>query len=219
MKNQQLDLFNKGNFQEIDNQFMLDGHRALGDIEKLQKQYQKNDMDTLLNELHDSMVGYYLGFSLINIEKHGFDCKFSQNKEIYLESKVASFSSSSWSATFNDTTYEKAAAFGDKKVWLALSIWESASNLLCICFGQNEKIETFLTERIDNFKAGNTVRSTQSISFSKLVLDYDFKILSITKSKEELYTILTLKNKNLRVIDKNNILMLKDFEPQKFFML
>ena len=146
MKNQKLQLFGKGNFQLIDNNFMIEGYSALKELEILQQKYQKNDMDTLLNELHDSMIGYYLGFSLVNVEKHGFDCKYSEDKDIYLESKVASFSAQTWNATFNDTTYEKAEAFGDKKVWLALSVWESASKLLCICYGQNEGIETFLKQ-------------------------------------------------------------------------
>ncbi len=205
MKNQNLELFKKGQFQPIDNNFMTDGYKTLKNLEKLQKKYNKKDMDTLLNELHDSMVGYYLGFKLINTEKHGFDCKYSKTKDIFLESKVASFSSTTWNATFNDTNIEKAIAFGNKKVWLALSIWESASDLLCICYGQNDKIEKFLTNKIKRFKQGKTVRSTQSISFSALIFDYGFKILSITKSPDELHKILQMKNKKLLKIDKNII--------------
>ena len=37
MKNQDLELFRKGLFQSIDNQFMLDGYQALDGLEKLQK--------------------------------------------------------------------------------------------------------------------------------------------------------------------------------------
>ncbi len=216
MKNQDLELFRKGRFQTIDNQFMLDGYQALDGLEQLQKKYDKRDMDTLLNELHDSMVGHYLGFELVNTEKHGLDCKYSKDKDIYLESKVASYAATTWNATFNDTTYDKAKAFGDKKVWLALSVWESASNLLCICYGQNEGIEVFLNEKIDRFMAGETIRSTQSISFSTLIFDYGFKLLSITKTPVELYRILSLKNSKLRGISMDIISTPQTFDCNIF---
>ena len=218
MNDKNLSLFEKGSFKAINNGFILDGYQALNELEGLQQRYEKKDMDTLLNELHDSMVGYYLGFSLVNVEKHGFDCKYSENQNIYLESKVASFSSNAWNATFNDTTYEKAMAFGDKKVWLALSVWESASKLLCICFGQNEGIEKFLQDKIDRFKEGKVVRSTQSLTFSSLVFQYKFKILSISKSSEDLLRILSLKNKNLKKLDIKSIIPLNEFQPDKFFL-
>ena len=195
---------------------MLDGYQALDGLEKLQKKYDKKDMDTLLNELHDSMVGHYLGFELVNTEKHGLDCKYSKDRNIFLESKVASFAATTWNATFNDTTYDKAKAFGDKKVWLALSVWESASNLLCICYGQNEGIEDFLNEKIDRFMAGETIRSTQSISFSTLIFEYGFKLLSITKTPEELYRILSLKNSKLQKIDMSIISTPQTFDCDIF---
>lgn len=206
MKNQNLNLFGKGRFQGIDNQFMTEGYEALDGLTQLQVKYDKKDMDTLLNELHDSMVGYYLGFELVNTDKHGFDCKYSKGKDIFLESKVVSFSAKTWHATFNDTTVEKAEAFGDEKVWLALSVWESASKLLCICYGQHGDIEKFLKDKIEEHEKNGTIRSTQSISFSTLINTYKFKILSITKTPEELYRILSLKDKKLKNINWENII-------------
>lgn len=143
MLDQELALFRKGSFEPVDSSFIAEGNKALSDLSIVQKKFGKKDMDTLLNELHDSVAGSYL------------------------ESKVASIGSDSWQATFNDTTYEKALAFKDRKVWLALSVWESASELMCICYGQDERIGDFLKEKIDRFKEGETVRSTQSISFEK----------------------------------------------------
>ena len=61
----------------------------------MQEKYVKSDIDTLLNELHDSMVARYLGFSLVNTDKHGFDGKLSDGEDIFLESKVAGFDASS----------------------------------------------------------------------------------------------------------------------------
>ena len=207
MKNQDLDLFKKGKFQGIDPHFMTEGYEALDGLTQLQEKYGKKDMDTLLNELHDSMVGYYLGFELVNTDKHGFDCKYSKAEDIFLESKVVSFSAKTWHATFNDTTVDKAQAFGDEKVWLALSVWESAGKLLCICYGQHDGIEKFLKDKIDQHVNNQTIRSTQSISFSNLIFKYDFKILSITKTPEDLYRILSLKEKKLKNIDWEKIIL------------
>lgn len=61
-------------------------------------------------------------FELVNTQKHGFDAKKSHHENIYLEVKQASLSAKSWRMTFNDTSEEKAEAFMDKKMFLALSV-------------------------------------------------------------------------------------------------
>lgn len=149
MNDRKLDLFEKGKFISIDRGFMCEGHNALLSISKVQEKYNKKDTDTFINELRDSIAGYTLGFELVNVEKHGFDCKLSKDKDIYLEVKSASFIAKSWQATFNDTTFEKADAFKDKKVYLALAVWEKASDLLFICYGQNIEIGNYLEEKVD----------------------------------------------------------------------
>jgi len=211
MKNQNLQLLRKGEFKEISNIFMTEGHEALQELTRIQEKFNKPDTDTFINELRDSIAGYTLGFDLVNVEKHGFDCK-KRNEEVYLEVKSASFSSSSWGATFNDTTFEKAESFKDKKVFLALAIWKNASDLLFIIYGQNEKIGEFLEEKIKWFKEGNTVRSTQTISASQLINEYGFKILAVNKSKEEVLNILRLKSKAFKSLTKNDIQDMQDFE-------
>ncbi len=54
-------------------------------------------------------------------------------------------------------------------------------------------------------------RRTQNIGLYSLVFDYNFKILTITKSKEEIQQILTLKSKKLKNINYDNIISLKEF--------
>lgn len=211
MKNQNLPLLSKGVFKEISNDFMSEGHEALQVLTKIQKKYNKPDTDTFINELRDSIAGYTLGFDLVNIEKHGFDCK-KKNKVIFLEVKSASFSSSTWTATFNDTTLEKAEAFKDEKVFLALAIWKNASDLLFVIYGQNEQIGEFLEKRIKWFKSGHTVRSTQSLSASQLINSYGFKILAVNKSKSEVLSILRLKSKAFKSLTINDIQDLNDFK-------
>jgi len=215
MKNENLSLFEKGTFMPIDNQFMIEGHEVLQRVQEVQEKFHKEDTDTFINELRDSIARYTLGFELVNISKHGFDCKLSKNDKCYLEVKSASFIADSWQATFNDTTLEKAEAFKDKKVYLALAVWKDASDLLFICYGQNQKLGEYLEEKVKWFKSGNTVRSTQSISLSKLVFDYGFKILAVNKSKEEVLSLLRLKNRAFINMPDNNVITLKEFKNIK----
>lgn len=198
MQNKNLKILEKGKFQQIDDNFMAEGIIALRELKKVQERFHKNDTDFFINELRDQIVGYKLGFDLVNADKHGFDCKMS-NGRYYLEVKAASYDADSWNATFNDTTMEKAEAFKDKKVFLALAVWKDASDLLFITFGQNEEIGKFLSKKVEWFKAGNTVRSTQSISFTKLVSDYGFKIFAPDREIEDVIKIIKTKNSRTKI--------------------
>ncbi|WP_341352111.1 hypothetical protein [Helicobacter pylori] len=62
----------------------------------------------------------------------GLDAKRSSNDE-FLEIKQVSFQSKTWSATFNDTTLEKAKVFCDIKTTLAVGVWNNISNLFIHC--------------------------------------------------------------------------------------
>lgn len=208
---QNLEYFHKGNFAPINHLFISDWLDALSKISMVQKKYEKKDMDTILNELHDAIAAKYLWFQLVNTNKHWLDCKYSDDIDIFLESKVATFSKD-MTATFNDTTFEKADVFRDKKVWLALSIWNSASELMFICYWQNELIWDFLEEGVQKHKDGKVVRSTQSLSLTKLLFDYGFHILSITKTKEEIITLLTsLSPRGYQRLVKDQIYTLSNF--------
>ena len=200
MAERDLNIFNKGKFSKIDNEFISEGILALRELQKVQERFGKNDTDTFINELRDQIVGHTLGFNLVNVEKHGFDCKMADKKEVFLEVKAASYDSSIWNATFNDTTLEKAECFKRKNLYLALAIWKDASDLLFICFGQNEEIGKWLEEKVKWFKGGNTVRSTQSISFSKLINEYEFKICTVDRSTEDVKELIIKKYKKFKSI-------------------
>ncbi|GAA6823207.1 hypothetical protein AOH185_08390 [Helicobacter pylori] len=130
--NQSLGFFNKGHFEPIDRTFITESYQALKPIEKIQNKYNKHDNDSFLNELRDSMVALYLDYELINIQKHGLDATRSSSDE-FLEIKQVSFQSKTWSATFNDTTLEKAKVFCDIKTTLAVGVWNNISKkLACI---------------------------------------------------------------------------------------
>lgn len=194
-KNQDLKIFHKGNYQEINRDFISEANHAIKPLNVIQKKYKKLDNDTFFNELRDGMIGAYLGYDLVNIEKHhGLDAKNSENNQ-FLEVKQASFSAKSWVATFNDTTYEKAEAFEDEKLFLAVGVWAGLSELLFIVYGQNPLIGQYLKSRVDIFKSGGSVRSTQSITIKDLVVCYGFKILFPTQERKEIKNIFRLKYK------------------------
>ncbi|MGN1270169.1 MAG: hypothetical protein ACI4UU_04825 [Clostridia bacterium] len=214
MNDEDLKLFGKGNYKDVDQSFMEEGKTVLQELQRVQEKYDKLDTDTFINELRDSIAGYTLGFNLVNIEKHGFDCK-KDSKNLYLEVKSASFSSESWQATFNDTTLEKAEAFKDKKVFLALAVWKGASDLLFICYGQNKKIGEYLEHKVKWFKLGKTVRSTQSIAISKLVFDYGFNILAVNRTKREVLNLLKAKNSKFKKLNEDDIISIEEYNGLK----
>lgn len=191
--NQELSIFEKGNYEPVNREFLAEMSCAVRPLLNIQKKYQKLDNDTLLNEYRDSLIGLYLDFELINTLKHGFDCKKSEQENIYLEVKQASVSAQNWKATFNDTNEEKAYAFMDKKMFLALGVWQGISELQMIVYGQNRAIGDYLLERIQNRKPNS--RSTQGISFESLIQKYNFKIKPIVE-KSEVEKLLVIKYGN-----------------------
>ena len=207
-----MELFSKGSYKKIDKNFLIEGAEVLSEVSKIQEKYNKKDTDTFINELHDSLVGYYLGYELVNTNKHGFDCKKSRTEDVFLEVKAASYMANSWQATFNDTNYEKADSFKLKNVYLCLAVWKDAGELLFLVYGQNKEIGEFLHNKVDEFKVDHKqVRSTQSISLQSLVFDYDFEIITINKTKEEILKLLTLKNRRFTYLQDNKILNLKEY--------
>ncbi len=206
-----IDLFAKGKYQPINVSFLYEGHEVLQEVAKIQEKWDKSDTDTFINELRDSMAGYYLGYDLVNVEKHGFDCKRSQNEDVFLEVKSASFSAGSWSATFNDTNLEKAECFKKDNVNLCLAVWKNASNLLFLVYGNNSKIGEFLEKKVKDFLSGNGVRSTQTISILQLVFEYGLDIVCINKTKEEVKSILTLKSCKFANIPEKQLLTLEEY--------
>lgn len=197
--------FSKGNFVKVENTFINDGMKALEFMARFQKQYGEKDIDTVINELHDAVIGKLLGFKCVNKEKHGLDCKKDNDNEIYLESKVANWNNKTISAVFNDTTYEKAKIFSDEKVFLALSVWEDIKTPIFVCYGQNEKIGERLATRV-KIQTKRSQRRTQNISLKQLIKEYHFKIFPIEMSKYQLLEkIKTEKSEMLKYITETDI--------------
>lgn len=212
-------LLEKGTYKPINGEFLIEGHEILEEVATIQEKWGKGDTDTFINELRDSMAGYYLGYNLVNIEKHGFDCKLSKEINVFLEVKSASFSASTWGATFNDTTIEKAKCFQSDKVFLCLAIWKNASNLLFLVYGQSPKLGKFLEKKVTKFLSGNGgVRSTQTISLIQLINDYRFDIICVTKSKEEVKSILSLKSKSFLSIPNERFLTIEEYNKKYSFV-
>lgn len=209
-KNQSLHIFEKGNYVPINNDFIADAIKSMQPLYAIQAKYAKNDTDTFINEVRDSLIGRYLGFDLINENKHGFDGK-KTSSEHYLEVKQASFSSSTWGGTFNDTNLEKAEAFKDEKLFLAVALWDGMTELIAMVYGQNPLIGDFLEESVRRV-ANTSTRSTQSISISNLVNRYGFKIIAPpNRKKGDVREIFIAKSASFRKVDSTVFLDYDEF--------
>ncbi|MDO4781164.1 MAG: hypothetical protein Q4A34_02125 [Candidatus Saccharibacteria bacterium] len=202
-------LLHKGNFQPLDENFLAKSLDVFQGVSDIQAEYRKGDTDTFMNEVRDSIAAKYLGFTHINTEKHGFDARRAGRDGSYefLEVKSASFDADTWGATFNDTNQEKADAFKEQNVYLCLSLWRYASDPIFFAFGQHADIGYFLEEKMIHRPAGS--RSTQSISLQNLVNKYGFVIYSVSKTPEQLFSILQIK-KGCKKIPFSAIKMISD---------
>lgn len=198
-----MNIFKKGNFQPLSNEFKQLGLLALKQLSEFQDKFDIHDTDTTINSIRDTIVASYLGFDLVNIEKHGFDGKKSKAEE-FLEVKQCSLSAKRWGGTWNDTNVEKAKAFSNKKLFTAIAVWKGASDLQFIVFGQNTKLGKYLLERVKNRKAGS--RSTQNVGIEKLI-EWGFSvIIPPGKDKKMLLNQLYIYNKNIsKYIDFDKI--------------
>ncbi|GAA7389106.1 hypothetical protein BD0138_04940 [Helicobacter pylori] len=121
----------------------------------------------------------------------GLDAKRSSSDE-FLEIKQVSFQSKTWSATFNDTTLEKAKVFCGIKTTLAVGVWNNISNLLFIVYGKHPEIGLYLESKVKECH-DESRRSTQTIGVSKLIKEFDFKMKPIDLKEQELINLFNLK--------------------------
>jgi hypothetical protein len=68
-------IFEKGNYQLVSAEFRLLGIGALEELSKLQNKFKIYDTDTTINTIRDAIIANYLGYDLLNFDKHGFDAK------------------------------------------------------------------------------------------------------------------------------------------------
>ncbi len=191
-----MDIFQKGDYKPIPNSFKTKGIIALEELTKFQDEFQSYDTDTTINEIRDSIVGNYLGYDLLNINKHGFDCKNSKTGK-FLEVKQCSIFSKRLGGTWNDTNEEKAMAFSDERLFTAVGIWKGAADLQFIVYGQHKKLGQYLLKRVKAV-ANTSTRSTQSVGIEKMIQEYNFKVIvPPDKKKEFVYKLLINYKRNI----------------------
>ena len=204
-----MDIFEKGDYQKIQNNFILSGISSLQSLTEFQHQFQMYDTDTTINSIRDSIVANYLGYDLLNNAKHGFDAKNSITGK-FLEIKQCSVSSKRFGGTWNDTNIEKAKAFSDTRLFTAVAIWKAASDLQMIVYGQHSGVGEFLFERVTKRKEGS--RSTQSIGIDKLIKDFGFSVVCPPdKTPEMIMQLLIAYNRGLaKYVSLGNIRKISD---------
>ncbi len=204
-------IFEKGNYQPISHEFRTQGIVALQGLAQFQEQFKKSDTDTTINEIRDAIIANYLGFDLLNTEKHGFDAKKSDS-ESFLEVKQCSISSKSWGGTWNDTNEEKAVAFSDSRLFTVVGIWSGASDLQFMVYGQNEELGRHLLSLVVNRKNGS--RSTQSIPIQKLIKDYSFSVVCPPDKRcsDVFRLLINYKRDIIKYLAENDIKELRDIQ-------
>lgn len=205
-----MDIFEKGKYEKIPASFRTKGIFALQELNKFQEEFNIYDTDTTINEIRDAIVANYLGFDLLNVEKHGFDAK-SSIKSLFLEVKQCSVFANRLGGTWNDTNEEKAKAFSDKRLFTAVGVWKGASDLQFIIFGQHNELGKYLLKRVKSV-ANTSTRSTQNIAIQKMINDYGFKIIAPPgKDVNFIYNILVnYRKKFAEEINVNDIKTIKD---------
>lgn len=203
-------IFGKGNYQPVPSEFRILGIVSLQELSKFQEKFKIYDTDTTINSIRDAIVANYLGYDLLNFDKHGFDAKKS-GSEIYLEIKQCSITSGRLGGTWNDTNIEKAKAFSDPRLFTAVAIWKGASDLQFIVYGQHNEIGKYLLDKIVNRKAGS--RSTQSIGVEKLIKTYKFDVVCPPdKTKGFVCSVLVNYQRNLaEYVEPSRIKTVQDF--------
>lgn len=209
-----MDIFKKGSYKPIPPSFRTKGIFALEELTKFQEEFREElgnyDTDTTINEIRDAIVANYLGFDLLNFEKHGFDAKHSK-KDLFLEVKQCGVYAQRLGGTWNDTNEEKAKAFSDKRLYTAIGVWKGASNLQFIVFGQHKSIGEYLLQRV-RYVANTPTRSTQNIAIQKLIKTYNFDVIvPPDKDKAFVYKLLINYQSSLKdAISLNDLKTIND---------
>lgn len=190
-----MDIFEKGDFRSVPVEFRTLGFHALSELYKFQEKFDIYDTDTTINSVRDAIIANYLGYDLLNWDKHGFDAKKSKVNE-FLEVKQCSISSGAWGGTWNDTNEEKALAFSDKRLFTVVGVWKGAHDLQFMVYGQHPQLGKDLYRMVTQRKKGS--RSTQSISIQKMIKEYQFQVICPpNKGKEFVYTLLVNYSKSI----------------------
>ncbi len=202
-------IFEKGNYKTVPYEFRTFGIASLEELSKFQEKFEMYDTDTIINAIRDAIIANYLDFDLLNFDKHGFDAKKSKI-EHFLEVKQCSVSSSEWNGVWNDTTEEKAKAFSEDNVFVAVVLWETAINLKFIVYGQNPRLGEDLLQKVKNKKPDS--RSTQKFPVLQLITKYKFSILCLEDAhKEDTYYTLLKKYPSLKKkLKKDDIKTIRD---------
>ena len=205
-----LTIFAKGNFQPIQKNFMIQGVLALQSLSNFQTEFEMYDTDTTINSIRDTIIANYLGYDLVNTDKHGFDAKKSKSDK-FLEVKQCSIVSKQWGGTWNDTNEEKALVFSDTRVMIAVAVWRGAAELQFLVYGQNSLVGEYLYDKVVNRKSGS--RLTQSISISTMIKKWGFSVIvpPERKSEQVIQQIISNQPSLSQYVNADTVKFLSDF--------
>ena len=206
IQKEKTDFLTRGEFRSTDKIPFKEIHAITSELVELQEQLDLQ-MNTLMNVYRDGITGKMLGFELVNIEPHGIDCKH-KDKNLFLEVKSIDWNDKykfNHSISFSNTTIEKTNAFRNKKLFLAVSVWDGANDLMFILFGQSWKIGVKLNRVLKKQLTANK-KNRQHFTLMRLVTEFGFKIIPINKSRQSIIKMFSAgKIQDVQIIENSFI--------------
>lgn len=214
-QNTLIEYFTRGKFRSYDDLPFKEIDSIADEIAEIQNRYHLQT-NLLQNIYQDGKVGRILGFNLVNTDSNGADCKH-EKQPLFLEVKKVQLDSDSRLSiqiNFGNTNIAKTEMFKDKKLFLAAAAWEDVNTIAFIIFGQHEEIGSFLQTQLQKSIQAKT-KNKQSISLQSLITQYHFKIIPISRTKQELLDIFKNTHSAILTQIKSSIIELKDFDLLK----
>lgn len=171
----------KGKYHKISEEFIDEMGEAFKEMGKVMRKFGLKDGDTALNSYKDSVVAKKLGFTKLNVNKHGWDASVA-GRTNFLEVKQCSLQPV-LNATFNDTSVEKAMEISN--VHVALGVWKE-EKLCFIVHGKSELLGEDLMDAVLESRSRNNYRpGTQSKTVKDLIEKYGFTVMPIEWTPDE----------------------------------
>lgn len=198
--------------------------KFLVDFYTLRNEYgYSRSLSEYLDKIQNKSVGNELGINNVSGGKHGWDCLYSNGKhKLYIEVKNVDMKAKEKLANFNDITIEKANSFSKDNICVAMALWESSSEPMCIIFGKTSgSFSDYLikvTEEHDiDMKNGKTTNPRNNRTFTpfQLVNNFGFKIITKQNPKEVIKKLSTI-NGRFAEIDESDIIPTDKFNITEY---
>lgn len=158
-------------------------------VSYLQTKYPEkySNTNTLFSYLRDKELGKKIGFE-INSNKRGADLgKFKKEDPAFFRAmEVKSIGESSKNVIFEDCTFSKVECFRDTRILVGISISNVINKVGYMVVGRTSDLADDMENLVGDYYNGDRKGRVQFIkTIPTLISDYNFKVVPIDWSKEE----------------------------------